>query len=54
MDCVVRSWIYGTISNDFVETIMTSDASAHSVWAAVESKFLDNQETRTLLLDAQF
>ena len=54
MDCVVRSWIYGTISNDLVETIMTPDASAHTVWAAVESQFLDNQETRALLLDAQF
>ena len=33
---------------------MTPDASAHTVWAAVESQFLDNQETRALLLDAQF
>jgi len=42
MDCVVRSWIYGTISNDLVETVMMPDASAHTVWAAVESQFLDN------------
>ncbi|CAN6168496.1 unnamed protein product [Urochloa humidicola] len=40
MDCVVRSWIYSTISNDLVETVMESDASAHAVWAAVESQFM--------------
>ena len=33
---------------------MTPDASAHTVWAAVESQFLDNQETHALLLDTQF
>ena len=33
---------------------MMPDASARSVWTAVESQFLDNRETRALLLDAQF
>jgi len=54
MDCVVRSWIYETIPNDLVETVMTPNAAARTVWTAVESQFLDNRETRALLLDAQF
>ena len=37
MYCVVRSWIYGTISNDLVETVMMPDASARSVQTVVES-----------------
>ena len=37
MDCVVRSWIYGTISNDLVETVMMPDASACSIWTVVGS-----------------
>lgn len=54
MDCVVRSWIYGTLSNDLADTVMTPGATTRSVWLAVESQFLGNRETRALLLDAQF
>jgi hypothetical protein len=54
MDCTVRSWIYGTISNDLMETILKPRASARVIWLPVESQFLDNQEQRAILLDTEF
>jgi hypothetical protein len=44
MDCVVRSWIYGAISNDLVETVLQPGTSARVIRLAVESQFLDNRE----------
>jgi hypothetical protein len=46
MDCTIRSWIYGTISNDLVETVLKPRASARVIWLVVESRFPDNQEQR--------
>ncbi|XP_072148171.1 uncharacterized protein [Setaria viridis] len=54
MDCVIRSWIYGTLSNDLANTVMVLGTTARSVWLAVESQFHDNHETRALLLATQF
>jgi hypothetical protein len=54
MDCVVRSWLHGTISTDFAETVMGRGGSARAAWLAIEVQFLGNRETRTLHLDTQF
>jgi hypothetical protein len=54
MDCVVKSWISGTISADLAEAVMSRDATARGVWLALEEQFLGNQETRALHLDAKF
>ncbi|XP_066327890.1 uncharacterized protein [Miscanthus floridulus] len=57
MDCVVRSWLYGTIANELVDIVMTrgdKGASARATWVAIETQFLGNKETRTILLNAQF
>jgi hypothetical protein len=54
MDCVVKSWISGTISADLAEAVMARDATARDVWLALEEQFLGNQETRALHLDAKF
>jgi uncharacterized alpha-E superfamily protein len=51
MDCVVKSWIASTISNDLVEAVMSRDATTRDVWLALEDQFLGNQETHTLHLD---
>jgi len=53
MDCVVKSWILGTISDDLAETISGQHSTAHSIWCAVESQFFNNRETRALLLDTK-
>jgi len=54
MDCVVKSWIYGTVSNDLADTAMERDTTARAAWLALETQFLGNRETRVLYLDAQF
>ena len=43
MDCVVRSWLYETLSGDLVDIVMArSDggATARSAWLAIEAQFL--------------
>jgi hypothetical protein len=54
MDCAVRSWIYRTISNDLVETVLKPRTTTHVIWLAVESQFLDDREQRAILLDTEF
>ena len=54
MDCVVMSWILGSISNDLVDTISAGAISTRDAWLAVETQFLGNRETRGLYLDAEF
>ena len=53
MDCVVKSWIFGTITDDLAASISARN-SARVAWLAVESQFLNNKETRALLLEAKF
>ncbi|XP_066358175.1 uncharacterized protein [Miscanthus floridulus] len=54
MNCVVRSWLYGTIVNDLVDVVMERGATARATWLTIETQFLGNRETRALYLDAQF
>ncbi|XP_039775557.1 uncharacterized protein LOC120643099 [Panicum virgatum] len=54
MDCVVKSWIFSTISDDLAKTISVRGSTARAAWLAVEYQFLDNRETRALYLDAKF
>lgn len=51
MDCVVRAWIQGAISDDLVAAVLERGATAQAAWLAIESQFLGNRETRALLLD---
>lgn len=54
MDCVVLSWLYGTISTNLVETVMEPGTTAHTVWHALEDQVVGNHETRAPYLDAEF
>jgi len=54
MDCVVKSWIFGTITDDLAASISARDSTARVAWLAVESQFLNNKETRALLLEVKF
>jgi len=43
MDCVVRSWLYGTLSGDLVDIVLARSAggaTARSAWLAIEAQFL--------------
>lgn len=59
MDCVVVSWIFGTISANLLELVMTpSDtdrqATSREIWLALEDMFVGNKEARALILDTEF
>ncbi|XP_039788363.1 uncharacterized protein LOC120654781 [Panicum virgatum] len=54
MDCVVRSWLYGTLSNDLVLSKSAHGSTARTTWLAIEAQFLGNKEVRALHLDARF
>jgi hypothetical protein len=54
MDCVVKSWIVGTITTELGAAMLICDASARDDWLAIGSQFLENHETRALFLDAEF
>ena len=56
MDCVVRSWLYGTLFGDLVDIVMarSDGATARSAWLAIEAQFLGNHEACALILDAKF
>jgi hypothetical protein len=53
-DYVVRSWLYGSISEDILDTIMAQDQTAYEGYALIRNLFLDNQLTRAVYLEAQF
>ncbi|XP_066167862.1 uncharacterized protein [Oryza sativa Japonica Group] len=54
MDCVVLGWLYGTISSDLLQEVMSHDATARSVWRALELQFLGYCEQRALNLTTEF
>ncbi|XP_066373699.1 uncharacterized protein [Miscanthus floridulus] len=54
MDCVVQTWITGTITDALVEAVIEFGTTARASWLAIESQFRGNRETRALHLDAAF
>jgi len=53
MDCVVPSWIHGTVSSDIADAL-DRGCTARAAWLAVQDQFLGNKEHRALYLDAAF
>ncbi|XP_021747748.1 uncharacterized protein LOC110713604 [Chenopodium quinoa] len=54
LDSLVRKWIYGTISNDLLNTIIDPDERVVDTWNRLENFFNNNKSTCALHLDAQF
>ena len=50
-DGFVKMWIYGTITNSLVETILTPKSTACDLWIALENMFCDNKENRAIQLE---
>ena len=50
-DGLVKMWIYGTITDSLVETILTPKSTARDLWLALENLFRDNKENRALQLE---
>lgn len=53
MDCIVKQWLYGTLSQTLLQTILKNDSTAHDVWTAIENLFRDNKEAKALELDKE-
>jgi hypothetical protein len=54
MDCVVKSWIVTTLTDELVEIISAQGSTARHAWLAVESHFLGNREARSIHLETRF
>jgi len=54
MDAVVRSWLFGTLNADLMESIRVRADTARLTWLRIEDLFRGNRETRALQLDAEF
>lgn len=54
LDDIVRQWIYGTISNNLLNSIIDADDKAIDTWNRLENFFHNNKSARALNLDAQF
>ncbi|XP_071689261.1 uncharacterized protein [Rutidosis leptorrhynchoides] len=54
LDVVVKQWIYSTISNDLLHTILESNTTAAQTWNRLKDIFHDNKNSRALYLHRQF
>nr|XP_051210783.1 uncharacterized protein LOC127328207 [Lolium perenne] len=52
-DFTVRSWLYGSISDDILDTIMGPNQTAYVAYTLIRNLFLDNQLTRAVYLEAE-
>jgi conjugal transfer/entry exclusion protein len=54
LDAVVLQWIYGTISEDLLNTIIEHDSTAETAWNRLFDIFYDNKNSRALYLEQEF
>jgi hypothetical protein len=54
LDAVVLQWIYGTISDDLLNTIIERNSTAEMVWNRLFDIFFDNKHSRALYLEQEF
>ncbi|KAJ9542062.1 hypothetical protein OSB04_028568 [Centaurea solstitialis] len=53
VDSVVKLWIYGTISQALLQTVLKKDATALQVWTTLENLFRENKDARCMQLDTE-
>ncbi|KAJ0510845.1 putative RNA-directed DNA polymerase [Helianthus annuus] len=51
LDAIVLQWIYSTISNDLLHTILKTNATALEAWTSLQDIFQDNKNERALFLE---
>ncbi|KAD5508443.1 hypothetical protein E3N88_16146 [Mikania micrantha] len=54
LDAIVLQWIYGTISNDLLHTILKPKSTAAQTWQALANIFQDYKTSRALHLQSRF
>ncbi|XP_023745090.1 uncharacterized protein LOC111893259 [Lactuca sativa] len=51
VDNIVKQWMYGTLTQPLLQTILKPDATAAQVWKFIEDIFLENKESKAIELD---
>ena len=54
VDATVFKWIYGTISEDLLNTILEPDSTAQAAWERLRDIFQDNKSSRAVTLEQEF
>ena len=54
IDCCVRMWLYGSVSQDVLDFAMAEDQTARELWVAISNKFQANQAPRAIFLSEDF
>ncbi|XP_074321657.1 uncharacterized protein LOC141658663 [Silene latifolia] len=54
LDATVLQWIYATISNDLLETVVEEDSTAMACWNRISDIFHDNKHSRAVTLEQEF
>ncbi|XP_074292099.1 uncharacterized protein LOC141618946 [Silene latifolia] len=54
LDAIVKQWIFTTISQDLLLTILQPGATAKTLWDRIHDLFRDNKHTRAVSLERQF
>ncbi|KAG6787387.1 hypothetical protein POTOM_009026 [Populus tomentosa] len=54
VDAIVLQWIYSTISEDLLNTILERDSTAALAWNRLRDIFSDNKNSRALYLEQEF
>ncbi|CAA7037228.1 unnamed protein product [Microthlaspi erraticum] len=50
-DGLVKMWIYGTLSESLLDTVIMAKCTARELWISIENLFRDNKEARALQFD---
>jgi hypothetical protein len=53
-DIDIVLWIYGSISDELQDVILTADSTAYTAWQALKHFFTENTEGREIYLDKEF
>ncbi|CAA7028136.1 unnamed protein product [Microthlaspi erraticum] len=51
LDNTVKMWIYGTISESLLNSVLKAQCSARELWQTLENLFRDNKEARAIQLE---
>ncbi|XP_048492657.1 uncharacterized protein LOC125493389 [Beta vulgaris subsp. vulgaris] len=54
LDAIVLQWIYGTITEDLMLTILEPGSTAQQAWERLRDIFQDNKHSRAVYLENQF
>ncbi|XP_076931616.1 uncharacterized protein LOC143596833 [Bidens hawaiensis] len=54
LGALVSQWIYSCVSNEYMEQILDTEASARQTWLKLEKLFLSNKRAKAAALETQF